>query len=206
MRPVPLQDFISQHRRERRGPDRPDDPSLDLLLARARGQARADGFAEGVAETEARIERELEARLDAVLEALDAARRDRREAYARAAEDAGRVVLAFLRGVAPAIGQAALGAELAAAVESALLAAPSARPRIETAHGGADALRAALGPYAEDCVFAEAPGLGLAEARIRWDDGFDQIDLEAAIRRGLEILEAHLAAEAAHAETEETMR
>lgn len=192
MRAPILQNFAPA-RPERRGPDRPHDEALDLLLARARGQARADGFADGVAQTEARIERDLEARLEAVAEAIELARADRAAANRAAEAAACAVARAFLKAVAPKLAELTLAPEILDALAAAFRTAPQARPVIEVAAHRRDELAEALGERAAGADIVGAADLGESEARLRWAGGFDLIDAGSAAARALAILDAHLA-------------
>ncbi|QIE55385.1 hypothetical protein G5B40_07890 [Pikeienuella piscinae] len=179
--------------RKRRASDRPEE-AVEIMLARARGQARADGFADGVTQTEARIDRELEARIDAVLAALDEARAARAAAKREAAEEATTILKTFLDAVAPRLAEFNLAREIVAALDAAFAAAPEICPKVEIAPARRDQLTVELGPRAADIEIVAAPDLGESEARVSWRGGFDLIDTAAAIRRALDVLDAHLAA------------
>lgn len=190
-----LENFGRPRPFERRGPDRPQDEALDLLLARARGQARADGFADGVAQTEARIERELEALLEGVAAAIELARADRAAAERAAEAKACAVARAVLGALAPRLAALSLQDDITAALADAFRAAPGARPVIEVAPHRRDELEAALAARAAGAEIVGAADLGETEARLRWAGGFDLIDAGAAASRALAILDAHLAAD-----------
>lgn len=193
-RAVTYEDFAVGRLKDRRAPA-PEGESVELLLARVRGQARADGFADGVAQTEARIARDLEARLDAVAGAIDLARADRAAISARAGAAASKIVAVFLRAVAPRLAETNLAPEIVAAFDAALASAPEERLVIEIGADMREELIAALGPRADACEITAAGDLGDLEARIRWRGGFDLIDTGAAMARALSVLEAHLDAE-----------
>ncbi|MEX2518502.1 MAG: hypothetical protein WD969_04120 [Paracoccaceae bacterium] len=193
-RAATYEDFAVGRLKDRRAPA-PEGESVELLLARVRGQARADGFADGVAQTEARIARDLETRMEAVASAIELARADRAAAAERAGAAASKIVAVFLRAVAPRLAERNLAPEIAAAFDAALACAPEERLVIEIRAERRSELVAALGARAEACEIVAAADLGDLEARIRWRGGFDLIDTGAAIARALRVLEAHLDAE-----------
>lgn len=194
VRAVHYPNFGSPERRQgpaRTGAESACEEGADAMLARARGRARADGFAEGVAEAETRIDAEAEAAQAALLDAVRRAEEtmaDTERAVARRAQDA---VSAFLGSIAPHLAKAALGPEIESAFDAALNEAPAATLVVEVSPGRAEAVAEDLAARA--CDVRAASDLDGAQARVRWEDGFDRIDMTAAARRAIAVIEAHLA-------------
>lgn len=199
-RAVNYEDFANGGAARIRSGDKPGD-TVEIILARARGQARADGFAEGVEQAEARIKRELEARLDVIINALNRAQEDREQAQKRASREASAILSTFLRAIAPKLAASTLPTEIIAALDAAFASAPDIHPIIEIGPDQADRVEAALVLRNANVEVLTDESLEDLEARIRWSGGFDLINTGAAIKRAIGVLDAHLAAHIAEPES-----
>ncbi len=167
-----------------------------LLLAKARGAARAEGFAEGYAEAESRIDRELEHRLAVLAEAIEAATAEtaarRRDAIAFTHQLMSRI----LRRIAPHVATAELAHDVAANLQEILKAAPQEVLCVDIAEDQIERLSALLRAREIDCNLRPASDLGMTGARIHWQGGFDQINMDATVDAVCTVLLTRLEAEA----------
>lgn len=157
------------------------DEATAMLLARAKGAARAEGFADGVAETESRIERELQHHIESLAAAVEAAsvRADQRQqdtvAFIRT------LISSLVRRIAPHIAEAELPHEVARVIAEILTDAPADGLVIDVAEKQHQPLADLLKAKGIQCTLRPVDNLTASRARIHWQGGFDQIDMNAAI-------------------------
>lgn len=164
----------------------------DRLLDRIREQAYQAGFVAGqAAATEAHLEDE--ARLTAELvEAIEDQRLTNEAARRHVSAGLAPLVQALAGAIAPALADAGVNAEIARLVSEALASAPEARPRVRCAPELADRLRKTFADRGVDVVVDPTPEFLPREAQIHWDQGYDQLDLDACIGRITACLASHL--------------
>jgi hypothetical protein len=102
------------------------------------------------------------------------------------------MIAALCRAIAPALASAGLPAEIGRLVERAAAAAPAARPRLRCAPEIAPRVRALLEERGLAAEIEEGPELLPREAQVFWDQGFDQLDLDACIAQIEACLASHL--------------
>lgn len=161
---------------------------IELLLARARGTARADGYAQGAADASAEFDRDILIRLDAIKDAMAAALEDRARAKRELSQACREILMTFLTAVAPHLASENLTPELVAAVEDAIADSPEPKIIVEVCSGQFDDLARRLEEEGLACTLRASESLSLSQARILWQDGFDQIDVQPAIDRAVSIL------------------
>ncbi len=165
---------------------------VELVLARARGIAHEAGFEAGKKSAEASFDRTLTAKLGAIEKALMQAQ-DVMESSERSAHWAVvQLTKAFIHAVAPRLASSALVPEICAAIEDAIEDEPGALIVIEVAEDRRDEVEAAVAACTATGIVKTNPDLGETEARVYWEDGFDQIDPEATIAKAMKILDARL--------------
>ena len=166
---------------------------VELVLARARGAAHADGFEAGKKSAEAAFDRAMAAKLDAVEKALMDAQ-DIVESSEKSAHWAVvQLTRAFIHAVAPRLASSALAPEICAAIEDAIVEQPGALVVIEVSEDRSDEIAAAVAACTPTGKVNVNPDLGPTEARVYWEDGFDQIDPSVTIAKAMKILDARLA-------------
>ncbi len=165
---------------------------VELALARARGLAHEAGFEAGKKSAEASFDRTLTAQLGAIEKALMQAQ-DVMESSERSAHWAVvQLTKAFIHAVAPRLASSALVPEICAAIEDAIEDEPGALIVIEVAEDRRDEVEAAVSACTATGIVKTNPDLGETEARVYWEDGFDQIDPDATIAKAMKILDARL--------------
>ncbi|MEM0922371.1 MAG: hypothetical protein AAGI13_04960 [Pseudomonadota bacterium] len=169
----------------------PEGETLETLLAKARGKGRADGFAEGVAMAEARAEGELRMVLQAIAEQIDDSRLDRSAARSEVIDTVLSITTTLFRAIAPALAETTLMAEIRAAVAESLETVPPSQILVVAAPSQASAIAEMLEAAKIPVRVDEDPDLGSLAARIQWQGGFDEINLEDCIARALNLLTTH---------------
>lgn len=146
------------------------------------GQAAAT---ESFLEDQARLSGEL-------IEALSDARMTNESARRHVAATLAPVVEALFSALTPSLLEAGTTREVVGLVESALQAAPSARPRLRCAPELAEPVRALLAERGIEATVEDAPELLPREAQVFWDQGYDHLDLDACVAQIRECLAIHL--------------
>lgn len=165
---------------------------VELALARARGIAHEAGFEAGKKSAEASFDRKLTARLGAIEQALMQSQ-DIMESSERAAHWAVvQLTKAFIHAVAPRLASSALVPEICAAIEDAIEDEPGALIIIEVSEDRQNEVETAVAACTSTGIVKTNPDLGETEARVYWEDGFDQIDPAATIAKAMKILDARL--------------
>lgn len=191
---IPYEDFVvsSCGAEERASSSNPIE-EVEHVLARARGAAHADGFEAGKQSAEAAFDRVLAAKLDAVEKALMDAQ-DMVESSEKSAHWAVvQLTRAFIHAVAPRLASSALAPEICAAIEDAIVAQPGALLVVEVSEDRSDEIAAAVAACTPTGKVKVNRKLGPTEARVYWEDGFDQIDPTVTIAKAMTILDARLA-------------
>jgi flagellar biosynthesis/type III secretory pathway protein FliH len=178
------------------------DPVTDPQRARAEARrreteaAREEGYRAGwLAGQEAATEAFLDdqAKLTSVLvETLQDGLITNEAARRAVVAGVGPLVTRLFEAVAPALADAGIVEEIVRQTETALRAAPAAKPRIRCAPELVGRLRDVLDAHRIDGSVEEAPELLPREAEIAWDQGYDHVDLDGCIARIRAMLAAHL--------------
>ncbi len=164
---------------------------LERALAAARGEGRAEGFEEGVARAEADFNAEMRLLLTEIAERVQDAQMNRAHAREASAAAMHRIASALLTAVAPAFARTGLADEVAKAAEEALRDMPQSDMVVRVSPSQSATVAAAL-RLAEVPARVEAdPSLSDMRARIDWDDGVDEIDLDTCIARAHAALDDH---------------
>jgi len=164
---------------ESEGVGRPDPAAR--RLARAREAAYEEGYLAGQASaTEAHLQDQallssqlVETLIDAGL-TNEAARR-------HVAASLAPMVRALCAAVAPALARAGLTEEIARLVAQALERAPNAEPIVRCAPEVSERIEALLRERSLKARVEPSPELLSREAEVRWDHGFDRLDLDACV-------------------------
>ncbi len=165
---------------------------VELVLARARGAAHADGFEAGKKSAEAAFDRSMAAKLHAVEKALIEAQ-DIMESSEKSSHWAVvQLTRAFIHAVAPRLASSALAPEICAAIEDAIEDQPGALLVIEVSEDRSDEIASAVAACTSNASVRVNTELGQTEARVYWEDGFDQIDPSVTIAKAMKILDARL--------------
>lgn len=190
---VTYEDFVVSPFRDKDGkPSGSPIEEVELALARARGIAHEAGFEAGKKSAEASFDRTLTAKLGAIEKALMQTQ-DIMESSERAAHWAVvQLTKAFIHAVAPRLASSALVPEICAAIEDAIEDEPRALIVIEVAEDRGGEVEAAVAACTATGIVKTNPDLGETEARVYWEDGFDQIDPGATIAKAMKILDARL--------------
>lgn len=153
----------------------------DRLLERIREEAYNSGFVAGqAAATEAHVADQ--ARLTSELvEAMHDACMTNEAARRHVAASFAPVMCALVEAITPALAEAGLAEEIAKLVDRAIDAAPEAEPRLRCAPELAPVLRELFAGRERRVTVEEAPEMLPREARLYWDQGFDQLDLDACV-------------------------
>lgn len=190
---ISYEDFVLTPGERRDGGSSNPIEEVELVLARARGAAHADGFEAGKKSAEAAFDRMMTAKLDAVEKALMQAQ-DLMEGSEKSAHWAVvQLTKAFIHAVAPRLASSALAPEICAAIEDAIVDQPGALLVIEVAEDRSEEIAAAIDACTAMGKVKINSELGPTEARVYWDDGFDQIDPSVTIAKAMKILDARLA-------------
>ncbi len=150
-------------------------------VAEAYREGHAKGFAQG-SEASAREHAEAQDQLRIqFVEALRDAQMSYAEAQTAVVASLIPVVRALTEGLAPSLAEAGLITELERQLKNVLEARPDLVPRISCAPELAAGIKAALPHFSERYTVDQDPRLTPLEARLAWDDGFDEIDIEACL-------------------------
>lgn len=166
---------------------------VELVLARARGAAHADGFEAGKKSAEAAFNRSIAAKLHAVEKALIDAQELMESGEKSSHWAVVQLTRAFIHAVAPRLASAALAPEICAAIEDAIVEQPGAMLVIEVSEDRSDEIATAVAACTTKASVNVNTVLGPTEARVYWEDGFDQIDPGVTIAKAMKILDARLA-------------
>ncbi len=158
----------------------------------AREEAYRDGFLAGQSaamdsflEDQARLTSDL-------IEALNDANLGNEAARRHVAASVAPMVRALCEAITPALAETGLFAEIARLVTLALEAAPEARPRLRCAPELVPTLEAILAERGLDATVEMAPDLLPREAQVFWDQGYDQLDLDACVAQIRHCIASHL--------------
>lgn len=167
--------------------------AVERRIEAAREEAYRLGFLDGqAAASEAHLEDQ--GRLTAeLIEALADARLTNEAARRHVAASIAPMVEALAAGIAPALADAGLGAEVARLVERALAHAPAARARLRCAPETAPRISGLLAVRGLEANVEVAPELLPREAQVFWDQGYDHIDLDGCVAQVRACIASHLA-------------
>jgi hypothetical protein len=169
------------------------DPEPDRVRAAAREEGYEAGYVAGqAAATEAHAEDQSKLTA-ALVEALADGHMTNEAARRAVLAEVAPLVAKLFGALAPTLADLALPDEIARRVEAALRAVPSARPRIRCAPEVVPTVEATLARFGSAAGAVEAGhDLLPREAEVAWAQGFDRIDLDAAIAEIRGALAAHL--------------
>ena len=185
---------MNAYRLERFSPAIPSGPTPSMIERRidtVREESYRLGFLAGqAAANEAFLDEQGRLAGDLV-EAIADARLTNEAARRHVAASMGPMIAALASGIAPALAEAGLGAEVTRIVERALVQAPGAR--LHCAPEVAERLGAMLAQMGLDAVVEAAPELLPREALIFWDQGYDHLDLDGCVAQMRACIASHLA-------------
>ncbi len=176
-RPLVLQDFASRAAEVEK-----EASELDRRLRAAWEEGHAQGVAEGTdaaARTHAESQTQLRA---ALIEALRDAAVTQQAAQAAVLAGIAPAVAQVVRELAPRLARAGVEERVAEALETALAERPAPAPVLRCAKEDAAGLEAALAHLDGAWRIEVDPRFCPLEAELHWDEGFDRIDLAAAVR------------------------
>lgn len=159
---------------------------MEAAVARARGEAHAAGYAEGFAAAMAAAEAEDRAAVIDLRESVQDLELGQQAARAEAIATLRPVVEALARVAAPEAAARGFDAAVADAVERRLAGAAGLRLTVRAAPERVEGLALRLGDRVE---VRPDPALAGARARLEWDGGGAECDVEgclAAARRAIE--------------------
>jgi hypothetical protein len=172
-------------------------------LEAAREEAYRAGFVAGqAAATESHLDDET--RLTAELvEAIGDACMTNEAARRHVAESLAPALRALAAAIAPALADAGICDEIARLAARAVAVAPEARPRLRCAPELVARVEALLAERGIAASVEAAPELLPREARVLWDQGYDQIDLQDCIAKALACIAAHIEPQSEEAEDDQ---
>lgn len=185
-RPVVLQIFSPDVHEE---PASPEPADLEKRLAEAWEAGHEAGVQAGT-EAAAKVHAEAQDQLRAALvETIGDQRLAQVEVQARVLGGVAPLIHDLVTRLAPALAQAGLADRIMTEIETALRTRPEPLPIIRCAEESVEQLEIALHGAGPITIKGD-PRLTPLEAEVHWDDGFEAIDLGAAIDRMLEALAA----------------
>lgn len=164
---------------------------LEKQLQAAREEAYQAGFIDGQAEATETHLADQSRLTSELVEALCDAGMTNEAARMHVAASIAPLIEVIALAIAPSLADAGMLGEVCRIVDDAIESAPKARPRIRCAHELAVPLQRLVEEREISAEIEEAPELLPREAQIFWDQGYDQIDLDACIARIREVLSAH---------------
>jgi flagellar biosynthesis/type III secretory pathway protein FliH len=144
-------------------------------------EGRRRGFVEGTAasaEEHASAQDQLRSQF---LEALNDQRLSHQEARSEVTRTILPAIQALVSKLAPSLARAGLPGIVDEVLTAALANAPASRPIIHCAPELADGLRNGLERHMDSFEISGDPRLTPLEARVSWDEGFTNIDLQSCV-------------------------
>lgn len=172
---------------------RPFAPASDAAR-RAYEEGCADGYAKGLAEARAQAEDDAQKVGGALRAAIDAFSTAQQESQNDAARQAVKAAVALAGAVLPELARRGLVSELAAVLREATKTPAIRSLTVMSGPGAIEDLRTAMADASIETSinFVADEKAGPAAARISWEGGGVEIDLEAATAAGLRALNESL--------------
>jgi len=146
-----------------------------------RSSAYSDGVKSGAEAASRAFEDEKLRTLTPILEALNDMGFSQIEACQAMLKSMRPMVEQLVKTVLPETARNGFGAEIAALLGKAYEKAPTARIVISVAPDAVSSIRSLLAPSKADFSVEPDSTLGELQARVNWQGGYDQIDLDAAL-------------------------
>ncbi|MEM9369681.1 MAG: hypothetical protein AAGA26_00860 [Pseudomonadota bacterium] len=166
--------------------------SIEIGLAKIRGEARAEGFADGVASVEAEKDRENHELLASITEALADVDLVRKDIESQLADTIVTSTLALVHVITPHLIGQRLVAEINNTLRDAFNEFGSADVTIIVHPNRVGDVTLALGQEAISARIEGDLSLDPGSARLDWKSGYDQINVTKLIEQAVDLLEQHL--------------
>lgn len=153
--------------------------------SRLQDEAYANGFKDGVNVTNDALQVGQTDLAQAIEESLSDVSLSQSAAVELAMAHLSKVIEAFCKAVSPNIAAAGLGAELGSILEETTRKSIVETLQIEHSHTDAELIEALLQTSDVSTQKTVKDDLGQGQVRIKWDNGFDLIDMDEAVAKAL---------------------